>query len=161
MPIDLMSPVQALESATVKLTAMKEAKEYKKIQTERQAKADTRAEAKEARDVEKHEATLNKINAQIEAIKNKNAREDEKTKIAQQRADAETSKAESYAKISNSQLTPEQKLEMAKIDLRKTNSITRRERYKMNSAEMVRRSQEALNEEQETIRNNQVNLGGE
>jgi hypothetical protein len=63
--------------------------------------------------------------------------------------------------MSDNQLTPEQKLEMAKIDLRKTNSITRRERYKMNSSEMANRAKDSLNEEQETIRNNQVNLGGE
>lgn len=166
MPIDLMSPVQALESAAMKLTAMKEAKEYKAMQAERQAKADARAEAKEARDVEMHEAKINKVNAQTQAIQNKEAREDEKLEILHQRADAETSTAEAYKKSVNKQLTPKQKIEIARIDLNKENSITRREKYKseknkQNSSKFSQKAEDFKNEQIDAIYNNQVNLGGE
>lgn len=81
MPIDLMSPVQALESAALKLVAKKES--------------------------DKHLA------------------------IAQMNADTKRMQAETYKQSVDKQLNPEQKIEMAKIDLKRTNSITRREKNKL------------------------------
>lgn len=118
MPIDLMSPIQALESATLKLVAKKE--------------SDKHLELKE-----------------------------KELKIKQQKADT-------YAKSVANQMTPEQKIEHEKELTKQSRAKARQAKftaeglkYRQNSSEMASRAQEALNEEQENIRNNQVNLGGE
>lgn len=113
MPIDLMSPVQALESATMKLVAKKES--------------------------EKH------------------------LEIAKQNADSNKMKAEAYKQSVDKQLSAEDKVAISNNERLKANARAREQRYKylINSSEMAQRAKDSLSEEQDTIRKNQVKLGGE
>lgn len=153
MPIDLMSPVQALESAALKLVAMKESNKHLAIA---QMNADTermRAEAYK-QFVDKQltpEQKMEISNNDVIISNNKLAEAEEATKQSKQATKQSEQKTLQEQEFTN-QLKERNKRK--RLDLKS-------EKNKQNSSKFSQKAEDFKNEQIDAIRNNQVNLGGE
>ena len=188
MPIDLMSPIQAIEHTAIAYKGFKEAKNYRE-QTEFEKQKNkslndyqtlinsgySQEEAKKI--MQEKDKNFNSYDTSIFDMANskKNeissqkkaeayAEKEEKNAMAQQRVDAQTTKANAYADYVNKLATGEQRVEIARHNHLSENSKTRRAKLKYqydNSKDAGDIAEQNLKNQQEAIYNSQIRLGGD